>query len=148
VRIFVFAIAIVAACDTSYDGTAFKCRDGDPCPDGQQCFSGRCRTAPASSIACGAEACGPDQQCCADVVNGNRCIPAVDDCVGPGALCDGRDDCASDETCCNNNSLTRCFASCESEAACATATDCPSATPNCCPQAVMPWGRCQLLPCD
>ena len=140
-------VVAAAACDASYDGTAFKCRESDACPDGQTCFAGRCRTAPASSIACGDMACSADEQCCADPINGNRCIPAIDECVGPGALCDGRDDCASGETCCNDSTLTRCFASCEGEAACAAPEDCPSDAPNCCPQAVMPWGRCQFLPC-
>ena len=143
----VIAVAVAGACDTGHDGTAFKCRDGDACPEDQQCISGRCRSVAPVSIACGDATCSPDQQCCADVINGNRCIPAIDDCVGTAALCDGPDDCASGETCCNADTLTRCFAACDASAACAVAADCPSDAPNCCPQAVVPWGRCQLTPC-
>ncbi|MEJ7602814.1 MAG: hypothetical protein WKG01_33310 [Kofleriaceae bacterium] len=139
-------IVLLGACEpTQFDGTAFKCQVDGACPDDQACFGGRCRTAPAVSIACGEATCGPDQQCCADQVNGNRCIPAVDDCVGAGALCDGRDDCALTETCCIAE-LTSCAERCET-AACVISNDCPSASPNCCPQEVSPWGRCQLAPC-
>ena len=146
VRFWLLVIGALSACDTSLDGTAFKCRTADGCPAGQMCFGGRCRTVPAVSIACGAVTCGPEQQCCTDRLNGDRCIPAIDDCVGSAALCDGRDDCAAGETCCNQE-LTRCSASCEEPAACTTPDDCPSATPNCCPQVAMPWGQCQLVPC-
>ena len=90
-------VGIAAACEPDLDGTAFKCDGSHDCPDDQSCISNRCRRVAPTSIECGSETCDSEQQCCADIINGNRCIGAAEVCPGDTALCDGKDDCAETE---------------------------------------------------
>jgi len=76
----------VAACEPDLDGTAFLCDATHGCPDGQSCIAGRCRRVAPTAIDCGGMTCVPDQQCCSDPDNGNRCIGATDVCPGSSAL--------------------------------------------------------------
>ncbi|HEU0030150.1 MAG TPA: hypothetical protein VFQ53_05940 [Kofleriaceae bacterium] len=146
-RLVVLCI-VLAACEPEYDGTAFHCDDAHGCPSDQRCFAGRCRRVAVTAIQCGDVACGPDQQCCSDVINGNRCIGATEVCDGDPALCDGKDDCAANERCCVDPTLTLCVLECLSDdVACTTDADCPSDAFHCCPQATVPWGRCSSLAC-
>lgn len=140
----------LASCQPELDGTAFKCDAGHGCPGDQTCIHGRCRRVEPTEIACGENVtCGPDQQCCADFFNGPRCILATEVCPDPAALCDGPDDCAPDERCCNGEETTACALSCASdEVACNVDDDCPSDAIHCCPQALLPWGTCSNLDCD
>lgn len=143
------ALAIAPiACTPSYDATAFRCGGSRGCPDDQTCLSGRCRRIAPVAIGCNASTCAPDQQCCADVINPPRCIAAADACAGEAALCDSRDDCAPDERCCNTSDGAVCALVCDSNnVACAADADCPGDAPHCCPQPIVPWGRCTLIAC-
>ncbi|MEO8702875.1 MAG: hypothetical protein ABI867_22715 [Kofleriaceae bacterium] len=146
-RLAVVAIVLVA-CAPEYDGTAFKCDADHGCPLDQSCLAGRCRRVMPVSIACGDVSCGPTEQCCADIIGGDRCIGATEVCPGDTALCDGKDDCASTERCCQLDSETVCALACESrDVACATDDDCPSDAFHCCPQPLRPWGSCSSLSC-
>jgi hypothetical protein len=141
-------IALACACQPDLDGTAFKCDASHGCPSDQTCIGGRCRRVAPMDIVCDTETCGPDEQCCADLINGPRCIPASGVCPDAAALCDGQNDCAPIERCCNGIETTACALSCPSdEVACAADEDCPSDASNCCAQALVPWGKCSLIPC-
>lgn len=137
-------LVVLTACQPDYDGTAFKCDATRGCPNDQTCIAARCRRAPVVELSCNGELCGPEEQCCVDGNNPARCIPAGDTCPGRFALCDSRDDCASNERCCNGGQ-TVCALDCTDESvACIAEDDCPSETPHCCPQPDLAWGACQL----
>ncbi|MBA2544606.1 MAG: hypothetical protein H0V17_33495 [Deltaproteobacteria bacterium] len=144
-------MVILAGCEPDLDGTAFKCDADHGCPLDQSCISGRCRRVAPTGIDCGTASCGPDEMCCADVINGNRCILATEVCPGNSALCDGTDDCAAAERCCNaqgGGDVTACALSCESkDVACTVDADCPSDALHCCPQVLVPWGQCSIFDC-
>jgi hypothetical protein len=143
---FVVLACLVIGCTPDLEGTAFRCDDQHACPADQTCLFGRCRRHPAVSIGCGTASCDGSQQCCVDGTNPPRCIPAKDVCPsGREALCDGIDDCAFGERCCNAV-VTACGLDCD-EFACAADLDCPSEEPHCCPQSELPWGQCQLDDC-
>ena len=148
VRATLVLLAALAACEPSYDGTAFRCDDTRGCPEDQTCITGRCRRVAPVAILCDKVTCAADQQCCADVVNPPRCIPASEICPGASALCDSRDDCAAGERCCDTAGGAVCAELCESEVACATDADCPGDVPHCCSQPIVPWGACRLIACD
>lgn len=141
------ALSVLAACsDPSLEGTSFRCDADHACPTDQTCLFGRCRRHPAADIGCGDSTCNGTQQCCVDNANGPRCIAAGEICPGDhAAVCDGLDDCGTDEHCCNANT-TACGLTCE-DYACSTDDDCPETVPHCCPQAIVPWGQCSLSPC-
>jgi hypothetical protein len=142
------AMVGLVACAPSYDGTAFRCDAAHGCPTGQSCLAGRCRRAMPVAIACGSATCMPDEQCCVDVVNPPRCLPATETCPGDAALCDTRDDCAPVERCCNTDDGAACALACDSDhVACIVDADCPGDAPHCCPQPIVPWGECALLSC-
>jgi hypothetical protein len=141
-------IALACACEPNLDGTAFKCDAAHGCPSGQTCISDRCRRVAPVDIACGDETCGPAEQCCADFINGARCIGAAEVCDSETAICDGKNDCASNERCCQGDDATVCALACESEeVACTTDEDCPSDAIFCCAQALIPWGKCSTFDC-
>jgi hypothetical protein len=142
---FVVLACLAVACQPGLDGTAFRCDDSHGCPDDQSCIIGRCRRIPPSEIGCGSVTCAGNEQCCVDSENPPRCIAAADICPGRDAVCDGVDDCATTEHCCNGDT-TACGLDCQ-ETACTTDTDCPSTEPHCCPQSDVPWGQCQLEGC-
>jgi hypothetical protein len=147
VRLAALAIVLVA-CEPAYDGTAFKCDDGHGCPLDQSCIASRCRRVAPVAIECGDETCGPTEQCCADVITGDRCIGAAEVCPGDTALCDGKDDCLDRERCCNGDEETTCALACDStDVACASDADCPSDAIHCCPQPIVPWGSCRSIGC-
>jgi hypothetical protein len=148
-RLVIVAVLVAGgACDPDLDGTAFKCDQDHGCPSDQSCISGRCRRVAPMAIGCGNEACLPEEQCCVDTANENRCIGATEVCPGATALCDGIDDCDDTERCCNGTETTACALSCESDnVACATDADCPSDAIHCCPQSLVPWGECSNIDC-
>jgi hypothetical protein len=147
----VLLIALACACEPDLDGTAFKCDMDHSCPSDLRCINSRCRRIEPVDIACGDETCGPTEQCCADLINGNRCILASQVCPDDTALCDGKNDCSTDpeERCCNGDDTTACALNCPSdEVACTTDDDCPSDAIHCCPQVLIPWGKCSNLDCS
>jgi hypothetical protein len=145
---FAVAIALACACQPDLDGTAFKCDATHGCPLDQSCISGRCRRVAPIDIECGAETCGPDEQCCADLIDETRCILASEVCPDDAALCDGPNDCAANERCCNGAETTACALSCaSSDVACTVDDDCPSDASNCCAQPLVPWGTCSRIGC-
>ena len=142
------AAVLLAACEPDYDGTAFRCDDGHGCPTDQSCFAGRCRRKGGAVVACGAKTCAPDQQCCTDVIDGDRCLAANDVCPGDSALCDDPTDCAPMERCCTGAStLTACALRCEQDIACIKDADCPGDKMHCCPQTLRPWKACSSITC-
>lgn len=148
-----FALALLCmlcACERDYGETLFKCDAKRGCPPDQACVGGRCRRGGASGqVACGqGGTCSPDQQCCADLTNPPRCIPAGDECPGYGAICDGPLDCASGDSCCDG-AIAACLETCGNKSAvCTVDTDCPSGEPHCCISDDYPWGYCQFRACE
>ena len=141
-------VGLATACEPDLDGTAFKCDGSHGCPDDQSCISSRCRRVAPTGIECGGRTCMTEQQCCADILEGNRCIGAAEVCPSDTALCDGKDDCAAIERCCVGGETTACALSCESiDVGCTTDADCPSDAIHCCPQPLVPWGRCSSIGC-
>jgi hypothetical protein len=147
-----------AACEPDYDGTAFLCDATHGCPFADQsCIGGRCRRQAPVLITCGSAACtapgpgccGPDEQCCSGVINGDRCIKASDPCPDTAALCDGNADCAANEHCCNGSGdETTCALTCApEERACDGPQDCPTDAAFCCDQPLVPWGKCANHSC-
>src|SRR5258707_8315082 len=112
------------------------------------CFGGRCRRKGGAVVECGATTCAPDQQCCSDVIEGDRCLAADDTCPGETALCDDPTDCAPKERCCSGPvPLTVCALRCELDIACLKDTDCPGDKMHCCPQTLVPWKICRSISC-
>jgi hypothetical protein len=147
-------VALIAFCACSFSdpdlsNTRFSC-DGDvACPEGQLCNGGTCHVSSHDGIACGAP-CSASEQCCNDLTNPPRCIPASDNCPGTTAFCDGREDCPTGTLCCSSGVEQNCAAenAC-ARFACQQAADCPSSFPNCCPDDFdpQPWSFCSLEPC-
>jgi hypothetical protein len=141
-------VLVIASCAPDYAHTAFRCDADHGCPDGQGCVAGRCRRGELTGdgVGCGSATCGPAEQCCVDLINPPRCLPAGDVCPGTTALCDGSEDCRAGDRCCADGDTVFCDAACESYA-CRDAADCPSTAPNCCAVRITPWGQCSPLPC-
>ena len=146
---WLLAIAILlAGCEPDLEGTAFRCDADHGCPSDQQCFGGRCRRKDGAVVQCGAATCAPNQMCCSDVIQGDRCLDGDDTCPGDQALCDEPADCAEGERCCNGKATTACGLSCpEDEDACVRDADCPGDAPHCCAQVLRPWKVCSEQDC-
>jgi hypothetical protein len=151
VRAIASVVIFAAACsysDPDLGGTRFRCDGNAPCPSGQKCVSAVCVAATADGVACTTK-CEAGEKCCVDEINPPRCMAATDSCPGRAAFCDGVEDCGSDQVCCTVGVDLTCQPSC-SQAACQTAEDCPSGSPNCCTDSSgpVPWKVCQFEPCS
>ncbi|MFN0248561.1 MAG: hypothetical protein ACKV2T_16835 [Kofleriaceae bacterium] len=148
-RLALFLVISLAACEPDYSGTAFRCDDERACPDEQSCVHGRCRRGGAvGRVQCGGALCLETEQCCHSGALGARCIPAGDVCDGRSALCDSLDDCQAGDECCDGETAA-CNESCpENETRCTTDNDCPAGTePFCCGSSGSPWKKCEDFAC-
>lgn len=147
-RVALFLVISLAACEPDYSDTAFRCDGEHGCPGEQTCVYGRCRRGGAvGRVQCGGTPCMESEQCCSSGGAGTRCIPAGDVCDGKSALCDSLDDCQPGDECCGGDTAA-CGASCpENEQQCATDADCPAGTEPFCCDTGQPWKRCRSSSC-
>jgi hypothetical protein len=122
------------------DGAALDARAADAGPDAAE-----------RGVRCGPEMtyCDPDttQGCCVEKGVDPRCEPSGGLCLGDLTSCDGREDCAFGDVCCDYGQGAGCGAApdCTSDLdgtiVCHGAADCVTATPHCCD------GACAATPC-
>src|SRR5689334_22325614 len=139
-RILVIAMALVA-CGGGGGGGGDDSQQKDappPAGDGPMIDA-----AIAAGPACGATTCTLGQQeCCIGAVN---VCKATGTCPSQGFACDGPEDCPGAVCCFPNSGGSRCQANNCQAIACHVSTDCPMATPKCCPKTFTPgYGVCQV----
>lgn len=146
VAIWLVGLCGVVACAPDYAQTSFLCRSGERCPDGQSCVGGRCKRGGelGDGVKCGARSCLATEQCCIDATNPPRCVAGGETCPGASAMCDGLEDCAAGDQCCDGDrdAFVTCHASCDTPV-CQDDADCPASEPRCCRlRPLVTWGTC------
>ena len=123
-RRWAFAIALWGAC--SFEPGSEPGQEPNGSGSGSSGSGSDSGTSSGVTVACPGTMCGA--VCC----DGTCTSSALGTCEGHAFHCDGPEDCAPSEVCCNNKNGSVCTAgSCSGHEACHTAADCGGSCNNC-----------------
>src|SRR5512145_3038022 len=105
----VFAV-LLASCLVDFDDFTFEPPPQSASSSAVTTTTGSGGGTPGIQVSCGGVSCDVSDgiTCCLTKPEGDgRCVPPGEDCLGneTSVLCDGPEDCASDEVCCGDTSI-------------------------------------------